>query len=100
MKRRRDEVEAELLAEAKEVIDELLDWTEETEAPTLTQIEDTVLELRKRLGERMAELVVEEQEGYWLNASNAVSRSRMCASPSSTLPRTSFCGSSCGSCGR
>lgn len=62
MKRTRAEVEAELLAEAKEVIGELLDWTEETEAPTLTQIEDTVLELRKRLGERMAALVIEEQE--------------------------------------
>jgi hypothetical protein len=62
MKRTRAELEAELLAEAKEVIGELLDWNEETEAPTLTQIEDAVLELRKRMGERMAELVIEEQE--------------------------------------
>ena len=62
MKRTRAELEAELLAEAKEVIGELLDWHEETKAPTLTQIEDAVLKLRKRLGERVTETVIEEQE--------------------------------------
>jgi hypothetical protein len=62
MKRTREELEAALLAEAKATIDELLDWHEETEAPTLTQIEDVVLDLRKQLGERMTEVVLEEQE--------------------------------------
>ena len=62
MKRTRREIEAELLAEAKEVFGELLDWNEETESPTLSQIEEAVLKLRKRLGERMTELVIEEQE--------------------------------------
>lgn len=62
MKRTRAELEAAMQAEANEIINELLDWHEETEAPTLTQIEDAVLELRKRLGERMTKMVVEEQE--------------------------------------
>jgi hypothetical protein len=62
MKRTREELEAALLAEAKAAIDELLDWHEETEAPTLTQIEDVVLDLRKQIGERMTEVVLEEQE--------------------------------------
>jgi hypothetical protein len=62
MKRTRAELEAAMQAEAKEVIDELLDWHEDTEAPTLTQIEDAVLELRKRLGERWTRMVIEEQE--------------------------------------
>ena len=62
MKRTRDDLKAELLAAAEEVIDELLEWHERTEAPTLTEIEDAVLDLRKRLGERMEQAVIEDQE--------------------------------------
>jgi hypothetical protein len=62
MRRSRAQLKAELLAQAEEAIDELLDWHEETEAPTLTQIEDVLLELRKRVGEGMANAIVEEQE--------------------------------------
>jgi hypothetical protein len=36
MKRKREEMKAELMAKAEEVIDELLNWHEGTEAPTLT----------------------------------------------------------------
>ena len=62
MKRSRDQMRAELLAEAEEVIDKLLDWHEGTAAPTLDEIEDVVLKLRKQLGERMAGMVLEDQE--------------------------------------
>jgi hypothetical protein len=62
MKRTRAEVKADLTKLADEVIDELLDWTADTAAPTLTQIEDIVLKLRRRLGERMAQAVIESQE--------------------------------------
>lgn len=62
MRRTRTEVKADLTELADEVIDELLDWTEATEAPTLTQIEDIVLQLRRRLSERMAQAVIEVQE--------------------------------------
>lgn len=62
MKRPRDQMKAELLAEAEEVIDELLDWHEDAGAPTLDEIEDVVLKLRRQLGERMAGTVLEDQE--------------------------------------
>jgi len=62
MKRTRAEAKADLTKLADEVIDELLDWTEDTATPTLTQIEDMVLKLRQRLSERMAQAVIETQE--------------------------------------
>lgn len=62
MKRGSEQLKAELMEEAEEMIDELLGWHKGTAAPTLTEIEDVVLKLRKRLGERMTEVVVEDQE--------------------------------------
>jgi hypothetical protein len=59
----RDEAKKRLLAKAEELIDELLAWDEETEEPTLTEIEDVVLRLRKELGAEMAEAVISLQEG-------------------------------------
>jgi len=62
MKYTRDQMKAELLAEAEVLINELLDWHEATPAPTLTQIEDAILRLRKRLSQRMAEVVLRDQK--------------------------------------
>ena len=62
MKRTRAQKKAELMTHAEAVIERLLDWEEETERPNLLQIEEVVLKLRKRLGKRLAEMVVEEQE--------------------------------------
>jgi hypothetical protein len=62
MKRTREELKKKLLNEADEVIEELLDWHEGTAEPTLTEIEDIVLKLRKRLSARITETLVEDQE--------------------------------------
>jgi len=62
MRHPRAELKADLTKLADEVIDELLDWTEDTPVPTLTQIEDIVLKLRQRLSERMAQAVIAAQE--------------------------------------
>ena len=62
MKRTREQKQVELMAATKATIDELLDWNERSEAPTLTQIEEVILKLRRQIGERMAEVVVEDQE--------------------------------------
>src|SRR4051812_27842155 len=61
MPRTRAEVKAELEAEAARLIDALLDWTEQTEAPNLTQIEDEVLKLRQEFAEKLADAAVEQQ---------------------------------------
>jgi uncharacterized protein with PIN domain len=62
MKKTREQRRAELQARANELIEQLLDWTEQTEQPNLTQIEDIVLELRQELGESMVANVLSAQE--------------------------------------
>jgi uncharacterized protein with PIN domain len=62
MKRPREAVKAELLSEAERLIDELLDWDANTPTPTLAQVEDAVLKMRRELSERAAEVVIHDQE--------------------------------------
>lgn len=58
----RAELRAKLLAEAEQAIDELLDWTDHTPRPNLTQIENAVLKMRRHLSEQAAQVVIEAQE--------------------------------------
>jgi hypothetical protein len=53
----REEKKARLMARLEKAADELLDWEEQNRKPTLTQLEDIVLALRKQIGEEMAEEV-------------------------------------------
>jgi hypothetical protein len=62
MRSTRQQRKARLLKEAEGLIDELLDWADGTPQPNLTQIEDTVLQLRKRFSEEMAREVIVAQE--------------------------------------
>jgi len=59
--RSRKERKKHLMAEAERLVDELLAWEEEAEEPTLADIEDEVLVLRKRLGIELAESVISGQ---------------------------------------
>jgi hypothetical protein len=58
----RSQKKAKLQAAAEALIEELLDWDEQNEKPNLTQIEDEVLELRRRFGQAMALTLVAGQE--------------------------------------
>lgn len=51
-----------LEARAKQAFDELMAWHDERERPTLRDIEEVVLRLRKELGQEMAEVLVSMQE--------------------------------------
>lgn len=62
MKHTRKQKEEKLLAEARAMIEEFLDWEEKADKPNLTQIEDVVLRLRERLGERLAEVALADQD--------------------------------------
>jgi DNA-directed RNA polymerase subunit RPC12/RpoP len=62
VKSSREERKARLMKAAEEMIDELLDWSETTAEPNLTQIEAVVGRLRKALGEQMASEAINAQE--------------------------------------
>ena len=62
----REQSKARLMKQAENVIDELLDWRDMTSEPNLTEIEEIVLELRKRFGEELAKETIEGQEAKQL----------------------------------
>lgn len=62
MKCDKEKLKEEFLAEAEELFDQLIEWEGANARPNLTQIEDIILELRKRFGEQLAEKVLLRQE--------------------------------------
>lgn len=62
MKSSREQSKARLMNQAEAVFDELLDWSEATPEPNLSEIEVFVGGLRKKLGEGMALEVINVQE--------------------------------------
>jgi len=62
MTRAREQEKTRLVQYAEHLIDEALDWQDETERPNLTQIENKILELRRRFGQELAREVIEAQE--------------------------------------
>jgi hypothetical protein len=58
----RAELRVKLLAEVERPIDELLDWTDQTPRPNLTQIENAALKMRQQLSEQVARAVIAAQD--------------------------------------
>jgi uncharacterized protein with PIN domain len=62
MAKAREARKARLMKRLESAVDELLEWEEKTDRPNLTQIEEIVLKLRKRVSEEMAMEVIRAQE--------------------------------------
>jgi uncharacterized protein with PIN domain len=62
MRKTRQQRQAELETTAKEVIQELMNWSERTHKPNLTQMEDEILVLREKLSQAMLEGILQDQE--------------------------------------
>ena len=62
MKLSRAQKKAEMERAAEEMIEALLDWDEENEAPNLRAVEEELLELRKQMGRELAAQMLENQE--------------------------------------
>ncbi len=58
----RAEQKAVLMQQAEALIEQMLDWTETTDQPTLTQIEDIALDLREQFGQVLSENAITAQE--------------------------------------
>jgi len=62
MRRSAEEIKGELEAEASEAIEELVAWEREVGTANLSEMEDKVLAIRQRLGKRLLEAVIADQE--------------------------------------
>jgi hypothetical protein len=58
----RAEKKAALMQRAEALIDQMLNWTETTAKPNLTQIEDLALDLRQQFGQALSESAIASQE--------------------------------------
>lgn len=62
MRRTSEQLEAELMAEAKALIAELVAWERRAGAPKLSQMEAKALAVRQRFGQRLLQAMIEDQE--------------------------------------
>lgn len=58
----RTERKAALMQRAEILIERMLDWSENTAKPNLTQIEDIALDLRQQFGQALSETEIAAQE--------------------------------------
>lgn len=61
MRQGREERKKELMRKLEQVVEELLEWEEGKEGPSLGEIEEEVLVLREKVGQEMVKNVVKHQ---------------------------------------
>ena len=62
MKKTREQRQSELQTKANEIIQQLLDWTDQSDKPNLTQMEDEILTLREEMSRAMLASMLNAQE--------------------------------------
>ena len=62
MKKDRSELKKEMLEMAEKRIEELLEWSETSERPTLSEIEGQMLRWRQKVSEEVTEQIIANQE--------------------------------------
>ena len=62
MGKTREGLRMELRQGAERMIEEVLDWWEGTEEPNFKQIEEKVLQVRQKVSEKVAEVLIQGQE--------------------------------------
>ena len=62
MKKSKKQMKANFLKEAEKAYDELMAWDNAIDEPNMREIEMKVLEMRKRLGEDLAAVIITRQE--------------------------------------
>jgi len=63
MKRTREQIKAELTAKFEEQVDQILDWQEQADRPTLTEFKEQVLKTRKELSQELVAAFLRGEEG-------------------------------------
>ncbi|HFE67097.1 MAG TPA: hypothetical protein ENJ93_07525 [Chloroflexi bacterium] len=67
MKKTREELRQALRQTSEILIEEILDWYETNETPNMSQIEAHVLNIREKLGQETARLLIQSQEAVHLS---------------------------------
>jgi uncharacterized protein with PIN domain len=66
MRRTREQIRAQLRAEAEAAIEKVLAWQDETPTPNMRQIEDQILQVREQFGQDLAETILQVQDATQL----------------------------------
>jgi hypothetical protein len=65
VRRTEKQIKEEIMSDIEAEIDALMEWRREAQGPSLTEIEDRVIELRKAISQRITKMLVESEEATY-----------------------------------